>query len=135
MAMQVGPSVEGEPVCEINTTPLIDVMLVLLIMIMVVLPPQSHGVKIDTPFPCASCPNDPGRPVLIAVDFDGSYAWNGVGIDQTTLDGMLAAEARRDRLREIHILPHHMAEYGYVIHVMAAAQREGLTRIGVLRAT
>jgi biopolymer transport protein ExbD len=135
MAMQLGQSIEGEPVCDINTTPLIDVMLVLLIMIMMVLPPQRHGVKIDTPFPCAACPNDPSQPVLITVDFDGAYAWNGAPLDQATLDGMLAAEANRDRLREIHILPHRMAEYGYVVHVMAAAQREGLMRIGVLRAT
>jgi biopolymer transport protein ExbD len=55
MAMDVGERREGEPVSEINTTPLIDVMLVLLIMLMISLPPQRHAVKLDTPLPCKTC--------------------------------------------------------------------------------
>lgn len=135
MAMQMGLAVEGEPISEINTTPLIDVLLVLLVMILMVLPPPRHAVNLDTPFPCQDCPTDVRpEPVVIMVDFDGSYMWNGSRVTATMLDMMLAIEARRDKTREIHIQPHRMAEYGDVIHVMAAAQRLGLMRIGVLRA-
>jgi biopolymer transport protein ExbD len=136
MAMQMADAKEGEPVPDINTTPLIDILLVLLIMIMTTLPPQHHGVKIDTPFPCADCPErNPLEPILITVDFDGSYAWNGAPTDRATLDRWLAGEAQRDPDAEVHILPDRLARYEYVIHVMASAQRVGLTRIGVLRAS
>ena len=126
---------EHKPMGEMNTTPLIDVLLVLLVMILIVLPPPRHAVKIDTPFPCPACENNPLEPALIVVEFDGSYTWNGIPIDRPTLEAMLAAEARRDRRKEIHIQPDRLAEYGDVIHVMATAQREGLMRIGVLRPT
>ena len=133
MAIQTDEKAEGEPVSEINTTPLIDVMLVLLIMLIVTLPAQHHGVKLDTP--CATCnliAPPPSDPILIAIDFDGSFSWNGVPLDAAALDRRLAMEARRAEQPEIHIEPHRSAKYGYVVHVMAAAQREGLTKLGVV---
>jgi biopolymer transport protein ExbD len=137
MAMQPGPLREGEPVSEINTTPLIDVMLVLLIMLIVTLPPPLHAVKIDRPLPCPECetPEPPPDPVRIAVDFDGSITWNDVALDIVSLDDKLAIEAHRPQQPEIHIKPHRSAKYGYVAHVMAAAQREGLTKLGVVGGT
>lgn len=139
MAMQVGATAEGEPMSEINTTPLIDVMLVLLIMLIVTLPPQFHAVKLDTPIPpppdAPPPPDDPIEPVRIFVDFDGSIFWNGSVVDDATLQSNLAIESRRDRQPEIHLEPHRLAKYGTVAHVMASAQRSGLTKLGVLGGT
>jgi biopolymer transport protein ExbD len=138
MAMAVGNTAEGEPLSEINTTPLIDVMLVLLIMLIVTLPPQSHAVKLDTPVPPppnTPPPEDPVEPIRLYVDFDGSIFWNGAVVDNATLQRDLAIESRRDRQPEIHIEPHRLAKYGVVAHVMASAQREGLTKLGVLGGT
>ncbi|MDP3740215.1 MAG: biopolymer transporter ExbD [Hyphomonadaceae bacterium] len=138
MAMAVGTTAEGEPLSEINTTPLIDVMLVLLIMLIVTLPVQNHAVKLDTPVPPppnTPPPEDPVEPIRLFVDFDGSIFWNGVVVDNATLQADLATESRRDRQPEIHIEPHRLAKYGVVAHVMASAQREGLTKLGVIGGT
>jgi len=133
MAMNVGVAREGDPLSEINTTPLIDVMLVLLIMLIVTLPPPRHAVKLDTPVPCEACERPEPPPVVkIVVDFDGSLSWNGEHIAVTDLDSRLALEARRPQQPEVHIQPHKLARYGAVAHVMAAVQREGLTKLGVV---
>jgi biopolymer transport protein ExbD len=139
MAMAVGPQAEGEPLSEINTTPLIDVMLVLLIMLIVTLPPQRHAVKLDTPTPpppdAPPPPEDNLEPIRLFVDFDGSIFWNGSVIDDVTLERDLKIEAQREKQAEIHIEPHRLAKYGRVAHVMAAAQREGMTKLGVIGGT
>jgi biopolymer transport protein ExbD len=137
MAMNVGETREGAPVSEINTTPLIDVMLVLLVMLIISLPPQRHAVKLDTPLPCRDCEKDviDPKPVRIAVDFDGRLTWNGVEISRAELDRRLAVEARRAIQPEIHIEPSRIAKYGDVAHVMAAAQRNRLMRMGVVGGT
>ena len=139
MAMNVGVARDGDPLSEINTTPLIDVMLVLLIMLIVTLPPPRHAVKLNTPVPCkAACEQeDEEEPaaIRIEVDFDGALLWNDERIEVAELDGRLASEARRARQPEIHIKPHRMARYEHVIHVMASAQREGLQRVGVIGGT
>jgi biopolymer transport protein ExbD len=136
MAMNVGAAREGEPMSEINTTPLIDVMLVLLIMLIVTLPPQRHAVKLDTPLPCKDCParDDQPDPVTVSVDFNGAILWNGSAISRAELQQRFAVEARRDVQPELHIRPDRNAQYGVVAHVMAAAQREGLTRMGIVDA-
>jgi len=139
MAMAVGATQEGEPMSEINTTPLIDVMLVLLIMLIVTLPPQRHAVKLDTPVPpppdAPPPPPDLPDPIRIFVDFDGSIFWNGTVVDLATLDNELTIESQRAMQPEIHIEPHRLAKYGVVAHVMAAAQRLGLTKLGVIGGT
>jgi biopolymer transport protein ExbD len=139
MSMAVGEAKEGEPMSEINTTPLIDVMLVLLIMLIVTLPPQRHAVKLDTPIPpppdAPPPPDDMIEPVRIFVDFDGTIYWNGAAIDDGSLQRDLRTEAAREKQPEIHIEPHRLAKYGSVAHVMASAQREGLTKLGVIGGT
>lgn len=131
--MQTSEGRDNEVNSEINTTPLIDVLLVLLIMLIVTLPPQHHGIRIDTPVKCDCPPKvDPPTPVRIFIDFDGSVSWNGVAMKMTEVDQKLAIEARHSVQPEIHIRPHRRAKYGYVAHVMAVAQREGLTRLGVV---
>lgn len=134
MAINVGGSREGEPMSEINTTPLIDVMLVLLIMLIVTLPPQRHAVKLDTPIPCPDCvpPDTQPDPVRIAIAFDGVISWNGSPIRRDELSSRFAAEARKSMPAEIHILPDGRAPYADVAHVMASAQREGIRKMGVV---
>lgn len=139
MAMAVGDKAEGDPLSEINTTPLIDVMLVLLIMLIVTLPPQRHAVKLDTPLPpppdAPPPPPDLPDPIRIMVDFDGSILWNGQVVGRNQLDANLKIEAARAVQPEIHIEPHRLAKYGVVAHVMASAQRNGLTKMGVIGGT
>lgn len=142
MAMNIGPdsgSSEPDVMIEINTTPLIDVMLVLLIMLIVTLPPQRHAVKLDTPLPpppdAPPPPPDLPDPIRIMVDFDGSILWNGVMVNRNQLDRNLKTEAAQAVQPEIHIEPHRLAKYGVVAHVMAAAQRNGLTKMGVIGGT
>src|SRR5262245_37989338 len=119
MAMAVGATQEGEPMSEINTTPLIDVMLVLLIMLIVTLPPQRHAVKLDTPVPqppdAPPPPPDMPDPIRIFVDFDGTIFWNVTQpVDYATLDQLLSIESQRAMQPEIHIEPHRLAKYGVV---------------------
>ncbi len=134
--MQTAELRQGEPTSEINTTPLIDVMLVLLIMLIVTLPMQNHGVSVDTPRETDATPVEPPpEPVRISLDFDGSLLWNGAPLSAADLDRRLAVEARRTPQPEIHVEPHRLVKYGQVAHVMASAQREGLTRLGVVGGT
>jgi biopolymer transport protein ExbD len=134
--MQANERKDDEPSADINTTPLIDVMLVLLVMLIVTLPPQRNAVKIDSPREN----NDPmvrEEPdvVRILVDFDGVVSWNGEAVTHDEWERRMAAEARRDPQPEIHVEPHKLAKYGYVASVMASAQREGLTKLGVIGGT
>jgi biopolymer transport protein ExbD len=132
MAMSAGPVVEGEPMSDINTTPLIDVMLVLLIMLIVTLPPVRHAVKLDTPLPNElETPPDPPEKIRILVDYNGALSWNGAPIGLAELEIHLAAQKNKDPQPEIHIQPHPTAKYGAVAHVMASAQRNGLTKLAV----
>jgi len=139
MAMQVGEQAEGEPLSEINTTPLIDVMLVLLIMLIVTLPPQRHAVQLDTPLPPPPNqpppPEDLPDPIRIMIGFDGSISWMGTTVSRAELDQNLKTEASRNVQPEIHIEPDREAQYGVVAHVMASAQRNGLKKMGVIGGT
>ena len=139
MAMQVGGQAEGEPMSEINTTPLIDVMLVLLIMLIVTLPPQRHAVKLDTPLPPPPNqpppPQDLPDPVRIMISFNGEISWMGQPVSRGQLEANLKTEAQRSVQPEIHIEPDREAQYGVVAHVMAAAQRNGLKKMGVIGGT
>jgi biopolymer transport protein ExbD len=128
---------ENEPMMEINTTPLIDVMLVLLVMLIITLPPQTHAVKLDMPTPQETPIEPPIEPVVIAVDvdFDGTYYWNAEMIDRATMETRFQAAAQINPQPELHVRPHRLAEYEYVAGVMAAAQKNGMTRIGVIGGT
>ncbi|SRR5579883_1022267 len=132
MAMSVGSS--GEAMCDINTTPLIDVMLVLLVTLIVSLPIMTHAVKLDMPNPNAPPPPpDQVQPEVIdlEVDSDGTVVWNGTpvtGIDQ--LEGYFHNEAAKDPQPEVHLRPDRRAKYGVVAQVLAAAQRNHMVKIG-----
>jgi biopolymer transport protein ExbD len=132
MAMSVG-SGSGGMMCDINTTPLIDVMLVLLVTLIISLPVMTHAVKLDMPNPNAQPPppDTPPEVIDIEIDFDGTVAWNGTpvpALDQ--LEGYMRTEAVKDPQPEIHLRPDRRAKYGVVAQVLAAAQRNHMQKIG-----
>ena len=131
MAMSVGGA-EGAPMCDINTTPLIDVMLVLLVTLIVSLPIMTHAVKLDMPQSNNPPPPDQ-RPEAIdlEIDFDGTVVWNGTpiqSIDQ--LEGYFHTEADKPVQAEIHLRPDRRVKYDSVAKVLAAAQRNRMKKIG-----
>jgi len=133
MAGSVGPaSGEGEVMVEMNTTPLIDVMLVLLTLLIITLPIQTHAVKLDMPKPTINPPPPLTAPIDLVVDFDGSILWNGTPIDRATLDSYFVSEAQQELpvQPEIHLNPDKLAKYETVAMVLADAQRLGITKIG-----
>jgi biopolymer transport protein ExbD len=135
MGMNVGGGAEDDVIMDVNTTPLIDVMLVLLVLFIMTIPIQLHAVNLDMPVPNPNStpPVDP-KIVTLLIDFDGTLYWNELQISKAELEPKLAAEARLplSEQAEMHIKPHKMVDYGHVAHVMAAAQRVGLKKLGMV---
>ncbi len=133
MGMNVGGSGEGDVMVEVNTTPLIDLMLVLIVMLIMSLPPVTHAVKLDMPVTNNPPPLEPPPVVEILIDFDGSVYWNNNKVDDVeVLKGYLSAEAVRVPKSEIHLKPNKLAKYDMVAKVLATAQRLGVTNIGII---
>jgi biopolymer transport protein ExbD len=131
MAMSVGGGGDDEPMMDINTTPLIDVMLVLLIMFIITLPVMTHAVKLDMP----QSKNQPPPPVVVEpiqleVDWDGTVIWNGTPVQLSALEGYFRVEAAKNPQPEVHVRPNRRANYDTVAKVLALAQRNGMQRIG-----
>ena len=129
MAMSVSTG-EGEVMVEMNTTPLIDVMLVLLVLLIVTLPIQTHAVKLDMPAPNTTPPTVQPETVDLGVDFDGTVTWNGAAVDRGTMDAYFEDAARKNPQPEIHVNANRLAKYDAVARVLADAQRLGATHIG-----
>ena len=137
MAMNVGSggSADPEVMVDINTTPLIDVMLVLLIMLIITIPIQTHAVKLNMPVGNPPPPAAPPEIVKIDVDFDGTVLWNGETVpDRPSLEAKFRGAAAQPIQPEFHLRPNKLVTYKYVAHVMAAAQRDGVTKIGLVGA-
>ncbi len=134
MSMQVGGGGDDDaPIMDINTTPLIDVMLVLIIMLIITIPIQTHAVKMNMPVGPSSPPPKPPEIVRIDVDFDGTIGWNGVLVaDRTELENRLAQVAALPDQPEVHLRPNKLVSYKVVAMVMASAQRLGVTKIGLV---
>ena len=129
--MNIGnESGEGEVMVEMNTTPLIDVMLVLLTLLIITLPIQTHAVKLDMPKPNIKPPPIPPVVVTLVVDFDGTILWNNTPVNRATLDQYLESAQSDDPQPEIHLQPNRLAKYNAVAMVLADAQRIGVTHIG-----
>jgi biopolymer transport protein ExbD len=131
--MSVGSGGDDDVMIDINTTPLIDVMLVLLIYLIISLPPATHAVKLDMPRPTLQQQQNPIKPEVIdlEIDFDGTYYWNGTTVDNfATLEGYFKQEAKKDPQPELHIKPNRSVKYDFVALALAAAQRNQILRIG-----
>jgi biopolymer transport protein ExbD len=130
MSMNVSTSGSDEPMCDVNTTPLIDVMLVLLVMLIVTLPVQNHATKLDMPIPTDRVP-PPVTRIVIEIDSDGTIVWNGGTVDSIpALDQLFAIEESRSELPEIHLRPARRVKYDVVANVLASAQRHNMTKLG-----
>jgi biopolymer transport protein ExbD len=133
MGMNVGSGAEGDVMVEVNTTPLIDLMLVLIVMLIITLPPQTHAVKIDLPVTNSAAPDVPPEVIDIIVDFDSTIYWNGSKVESAQmLKSYLTAAAHKNPKPEMHLKPNKLARYEQVAKVLATAQRLGVTNIGIV---
>ena len=133
MNLSSGSSGENEVMVEMNTTPLIDVILVLLVMLIITIPIQTHAVKLNMPIGASIPPPTPPVVVRIDVDFDGTILWNGEALnDRPTLEAKLQEIAVIPDQPEVHLRPHKLAMYEHVAMVMASAQRLGVKKFGVI---
>ena len=136
MAMSLAgasPNRDPEPMLDINTTPLIDVMLVLIIMLIITIPIQTHAVKLNMPVGTPPPPATPPEVVTIEVDFDGTLIWNGeVLASRKELEPRLRGAAQQPIQPEVHLRPNKLAKYEHVALVMASAQRLGITKLGLI---
>jgi biopolymer transport protein ExbD len=133
MSMNVSQGGTDEPMCDVNTTPLIDVMLVLLVMLIVTLPIQTHAVKLDLPppMPPTNAPRVEPERISIEVDPDGTIVVNGAPISGIPeLDQFFARESQKDPQPEIHLRPSGLSLYDVTVNVMASAQRNHMVRMG-----
>ena len=131
MSMNVGGG--GEAMCDINTTPLIDVMLVLLVTLIITLPIMTHAVKLDMPQLNQPPPPDQIKPEVIDldIDFNGTVVWNGTPVSSLQmLESYFHTEAVKEPQPEIHLRPDRRAKYDVVAKVLAAAQRNRMKKIG-----
>lgn len=133
MGMSGLPREAHEPILEINTTPLIDVLLVLLIMLIVTIPASLHAVHTALPAPSAAPATPPLPPVRVEVDASGAVRWNGQALDgPAALQARLLQLAAQSPQPALHIRAQDQARYGAVAAVLAAAQRAGVTQLGVV---
>jgi biopolymer transport protein ExbD len=131
MAMSTGGA-EGEPMMDINTTPLIDVMLVLLIMFIITIPIQTHAVKLDLP---QDNPNNTPPPIdpvknKIVVTGPGQVLWNGAAVDLVQLRQFLDITTTMTPVPELHLQPEPEARYELVDEVLAVTKRANITAMG-----
>jgi biopolymer transport protein ExbD len=128
MAMALGSSA-GKSYSDINMTPLIDVLLVLLIIFIITIPTQTHAVKIDNP---SDSPPPSTHPEVIdlSIDFDGTLQWNKTPVDRATLQGYISAEAAKSQQPEIRITVDKFSRYEIVAQTLADLQHRGLKKIG-----
>ena len=130
MAMSTGGA-EGEPMMDINTTPLIDVMLVLLIMFIITIPVQTHAVKLDLP-QATDAPPPPVEPLKnkIVVTADGQILWNGEQVNLQVLRQYLDRTMLMNPVPELHLQPDRLARYELVDEVLAVTKRANITTMG-----
>jgi len=129
----LSPPEEDELLMDINTTPLIDVMLVLLIMLIITIPPQLHAVNLDMPVASTAPPPTPPQVIRIDIDANSVISWNGQALtDRVALQGQLSQAAALQPQPELHIRSHPQAKYEATAAVLAGAQRQGLNKLGIL---
>ncbi len=127
--MAMALSNEGKSYSDINMTPLIDVMLVLLIIFIITIPSQTHAVKIDNPSHDQSPPTRP-EVINLSIDFDGTLLWNKVPVDRTTMQSYISEEATKNPQPEVHITVDKFSKYEIVAQTLADLQHRGLKKVG-----
>ena len=135
MAMQIGSlssSDDPELMMDINTTPLIDVMLVLLVMLIITIPIQLHAVSMD--MPVGKPPVNQVKPEKIQIDIDakGAVFWQGRPVSAAELEQDMVQLTQLPQQPEVHIRPNKNAQYAVFANVISTAKRKGLTKIAVI---
>jgi biopolymer transport protein ExbD len=132
---QAAASERKPAICEINTTPLIDVLLVLLVTLIITLPMMTQAVKLDLP-QSPSADNPRPEVINLDIDYDGTVVWNGSPVaNLQQLEGYFRSESQKDPQPEIHLRPDAYVKYDVVAKVLAAAQRNQLTKLGFVNNT
>jgi biopolymer transport protein ExbD len=129
MAMSIGATDDSAPIADMNTTPLVDVMLVLLILFIITLPVLTHSTNLHI----GGGPDNAVVPesITLVIDFDGTIVWNGAVVkDLAQLERYFVVEAGKASQPELHVLPDKRVNYDTVAKVLALAQRSGMQRIG-----
>ena len=121
---------DSRPIIEMNITPLIDVMLVLLVMFIITIPIQTHAVKLDLPQPCPSCPLPNATKNELAITRSGAVLWNGIPMSDAQIRHQLATTRRMDPAPELHLRPDAASRYEVVDRVLALIKREQVTKVG-----
>ena len=137
MAIKLGNSSgsdEPELMMDINTTPLIDVMLVLLVMLIITIPIQLHSVNLE--MPVGAPPTTQVKPEKIQIDIDASSVvyWQGVAVTADELDAKMKAISQQSSQPDVHIRPNKDARYAVFANVLSSSRRVGLTKIAVIGA-
>jgi biopolymer transport protein ExbD len=133
MHIRAGSEPDPEPMVAINTTPLVDVLLVLLVMLIITIPIQLNAVRLEMPGRNAPPPDQPPVIVELAVNAAGQFVWNGELLaDRAALEERLREAARGPQQPEIHVRPDPHAKYAPVAAALTSAQRLGLQKIGVV---
>ena len=137
MGMHKGhPARSGEPevMMEINTTPLIDVMLVLLVMLIITIPIQLHSVNLEMPVGAPPANLVKLEKIQIDIDENNVVYWQGLPVAAAELEGKMKAVSRQEPQPEIHIRPDKASQYAVFANVLASSKRQGLTKIAVIGA-
>jgi biopolymer transport protein ExbD len=121
---------ESRAYSDINMTPLIDVMLVLLIIFIITIPTQTHAVKIDNPSRQPPPQTAQPRVIDLSIDFDGTLQWNGTTVDRAALQRYISYEAAKNPQPEVHIAVDKFSRYEVVAQTLADLQYRGLKQIG-----
>jgi biopolymer transport protein ExbD len=133
MSMQTtSDNTAGEPMIDMNVTPLIDVLLVLLIMLIITIPPQTHAVKLDLPVNQPNVPPPPIEPVknTVGVTAQGAITWNGSPITQDQLRSYLEVTQQMNPIPELHLQPDATARYELVDEVLAITKKAHVQKMG-----
>ena len=131
MAFSTGSS--GGAMADINVTPLVDVMLVLLIIFMITAPMLTHRIKIDLPQPTNNPPpqiDNPPEPIILSVRAGGQFLWNEETVSEEQLQQMLAVTSKKNPQPELQIQADKTAKYQLVATVLTDAKNAGMTKIG-----
>jgi biopolymer transport protein ExbD len=131
MAMSGGRD-DGQPMMDLNMTPLIDVLLVLIIMFIITIPIQTHAVKVDLPQSSDSSVTVQPDKNKVSIDPAGVVSWNGTPVDDVTLRQYLDQTKNMNPEPELHFQPDKQSRYEVVDRVLAVIKRSGVTKLGFI---
>ena len=128
--IQMSSTDHSHPLADLNTTPLIDVLLVLLVMFIITVPLQTHAVKIDLPVPCPRCLAPDSKLNIVTIGADGQLAWNSAPVSMDEFRAMLGRTQAMDPEPELHLQPDASARYAAVDEVLAEIKRARVQKFG-----